>query len=192
MALRGDSMSALRKYITDKNVIRVIVVLLLIGFAIWSRLIPHPANVTALTAVSLLAGAVLPRRFALIIPLGAIIFSDLIIGLHSIVYATWGSFALIALLGMRLKDIKMTNVAVASFASSTIFFAVTNFAVWMEGRMYSMTFDGLVLCFTNAIPFYRNMMIGDFIYSAALFGLYAYSLKFLQGYSAKSRIVPTS
>ncbi|MGB3023595.1 MAG: DUF6580 family putative transport protein [Candidatus Saccharimonadales bacterium] len=170
----------MNKKLIRLDYISVIIVLTLVSLAVWSRLVPHPANVTALTAVALLAGSVLPKRWALIAPLLAIISSDLIIGLHSLVYVTWGSFAIIALIGMRMNTISPKNVIVASLLSSTLFFIVTNAAVWLEGRMYQMTFEGLMQCYINALPFYRNMLAGDLLYSGVIFGLYVYTMKLAQ------------
>lgn len=154
------------------------IALALIVLAVWSRFVPHPANMTALTAVSLFGAAVLPRKVALVVPLGAIIVSDLMIGMHSLVWATWGSFALIAWLGYYLRTrLKPVSIMLASIAGSVLFYIVTNFAVWMQGQMYAMTWQGLIQCYYNALPFFRNMLAGDLIYSAVLFGLYAIAVE---------------
>ena len=58
--------------------------------------------------------------------------------------------------------------------SSVVFFAVTNFAVWMSGAMYPLTFEGLMLCYTMAIPFFTNTLVSTIVY-ASLLGLVSYS-----------------
>lgn len=61
--------------------------------------------------------------------------------------------------------------------SSVFFFVVTNFAVWLEGSLYPRTLVGLQQCFTLALPFFRNTLLSDLIYTASLFGLYAFACK---------------
>jgi len=38
--------------------------------------------------------------------------------------------------------------------------------------LYPMTGAGLVECFTAAIPFFRNSVAGDLVYTTALFGAF--------------------
>jgi hypothetical protein len=117
----------------------------------------------------------MPRRWALVLPLLAIIISDLIIGFHDLIIYTWGSFALIALLGRWILKgrIKPSRIYSASIASSTLFFVITNFGVWAQGWLYPRTVQGLVDAYVMALPFYRNTLIGDLIFVSLLFGAYA-------------------
>ncbi len=163
----------MKKYFTNAN-LKYLLVIVLVGVAIWSRIVPHPANFTALTAVALFGGAMLPRYWGVAVPLGAMIVSDLFIGIHTLSFVVWASFALMTFLGIYLKTrLNTINVVLASLTGSTIFYVVTNFAVWAEGRMYAMNFGGLMQSYINAIPFYRNMIVGDLVYAALLFGVYA-------------------
>jgi hypothetical protein len=100
--------------------------------------------------------------------------SDLVIGLHPLVWVTWGSFLIIALASNRfLRKISPSRVFGASLGASVFFFVVTNFAVWVEGWLYPATTQGLINCYYNALPFFRNTLLGDLVFSAALFGTYA-------------------
>lgn len=155
--------------------IRIVLATVLIVLAVVSRVMPHPANFAPIAAVALFGGAVLPRKWALSLPLIAMIVSDLIIGLHPLIFFTWGSFALIAVASnMFIKNIKPLTVITASLSASVFFYLVTNFAVWMEGRLYPLTISGLGQSYYNAIPFFRNTLLGDLVFSAALFGAYAF------------------
>lgn len=146
----------------------------LIVFAVSARLMPHPANFAPIAAIAIFGGAVLPRKWAVVLPLGAMIVSDLIIGLHPLVFYTWGCFLLIALLSNKtLKNIRPTNVVLTSLAASVLFYIVTNFGVWMQHQMYPMTASGLLNCYVNAIPFFRNTLLGDLAYTGLLFGIFA-------------------
>lgn len=163
--------------LSSDTLIRVSIVTILMIIAISTRLMPHPANFTSVAAVALLGGSLLPRKWALSLPLIIMIASDLIIGLHPLVAFTWGSFALIAFLGHRyLRNVNAGSVVVASLGSSILFYIISNFGVWLQGQMYTMNWSGLVACYYNAIPFFRNTMAGDLVYSAVLFGAYALAI----------------
>lgn len=153
---------------------KIVLVTLLIAFAVFARIVPHPANFAPIAAIAIFGGAILPRKWALSLPLIAMIASDLVIGLHPLALFTWGSFALVALLSnMWLKNINVVNVGMASIGASVLFYLVSNFGVWMEGRLYALTFEGLMSSYYNALPFFRHTLIGDLAYTTLLFGAYA-------------------
>jgi hypothetical protein len=155
--------------------IKIVMVVLLISFAIFARVMPHPANFAPIAAIAIFGGAILPRRWAVLLPLAAIILSDLVIGMHSLFLLTWGVFAAIALLSNYwLRNINVVNVGLASIGASVLFYLVTNFGVWAEGRMYPMTIEGLMSSYYNALPFFRNTLMGDMAYTAMLFGTYSF------------------
>jgi hypothetical protein len=54
-----------------------------------------------------------------------------------------------------------------------MFFALTNFGVWAFGSWYPMTSAGLVACFVAAIPFFRNTLASDLVFTALLFSILA-------------------
>lgn len=157
----------------------------LIAIAIFSRLLPHPPNFTALGAASLFAGAVLAdRRLAFIVPLLTLWLSDLV--LNNVVYSqyyegfvwagegvVWSylAFALIVLMG-RVAQVgrSASRVVGGSFAAALLFFLVSNFGVWMSGTMYPMTMEGLIACYTAAIPFFGYTAAGNLFFAVALFG----------------------
>jgi len=163
--------------ITFKEKPALFIALILIVFAIMGRVLPHPANFAPVAAVALFSGALLPRRLALVVPLTVMIASDLIIGLHPTIYATWGSFAVIALVSsFKFKKVSVNNVVFSSIAASVFFYITSNFAVWLEGRLYSYTLADLMRCYFNAIPFFRNTLLGDMVFSVSLFGLFALAM----------------
>src|SRR5229473_2014500 len=52
------------------------------------------------------------------------------------------------------------------------FFLTSNFAVWAFGNIaYAKNLSGLMLCYTKAIPFFRNGMISDVLFSLVFFGV---------------------
>lgn len=157
---------------------RIILASILIIFAVFSRLLPHPPNFAPIAAVALFGGSVLPRKWAVSLPLLSMIVSDLFIGLHPLILFTWGSFMVIALLSNGfIKSIKPLVIGGASIGASVLFYLVSNFGVWLEGRMYSLTFTGLVDCYYHALPFFRYTLLGDIAFTALLFGLYVLAYK---------------
>lgn len=149
-----------------------------------ARLLPHPPNMTPMAAIALFGGATLPLRWALTISLGAMAVSDLALGLlagdwrvtfHPTLPAVYASFAATVLLSRFFlrKGIRIVPLAVVTLTSSILFFVVTNFAVWLVGGLYPLTWEGLVACYVAALPFFRNSLVGDVLYTATLFGSYA-------------------
>ena len=151
---------------------RLIVVVTMILAAAASRLIPHPPNVASVTAVALFGGAYLPRKWlAFLVPVVALLLSDLIIGFYSHMESVYGSFAVVVCIGLWLRGrCRAPAIAAAALASSTLFFLVTNFSVWFWGSSYPRTAAGLLACYVAAIPFFRNTLIGDALYTTVLFG----------------------
>lgn len=143
----------------------------IVGVAALSRLIPHPPNFTPVAAMALFAGAVVAdRRLAFIIPLAALLLSDLIIGFHSTMLFVYLSVALMTVLGFALqKRRSIAYVLSGAVAGSVLFFALTNFGVWLVGGGYENTFAGLVSCYIAAIPFFHNTLLSTLLYTGLLF-----------------------
>lgn len=149
----------------------------LVLLAAATRLLPHPPNATPIAAMALFGAAhFTDRRAALLVPLLAMVLSDLALGygIHPTLPFVYGSFLAIAGLGFLLRRrVTVATVIGASLASSVLFFVVTNLGVWAMSSFYPPTWEGLVACYTAAIPFFRNTLAGDLIYCAVLFGGFA-------------------
>ena len=147
--------------------------LLVIGFVIMAvliRLLPHPPNFTPITALALFGGTTFKNKWlGISLPLIAMGLSDVYLGFYGISYWVYGSFLLISILGTIWKKIKVKNV----FIASLIFFIITNFGVWLMG--YPKTIEGFVLCYTLAIPFFINSLLGDLFFSYLLKWSFRYS-----------------
>ncbi len=136
---------------------------------------PVLLNFSPVAALSLFGAAYLKnKKFAFFVPVAIMFLSDCILGFHSTMFFTYGSFALISLLGFSIFENKIssTRVLVASLSASLIFFLVTNFGVWLMQSMYAKNMNGLVDCYIAAIPFLKGSLVGDLIFSAALFGAF--------------------
>ncbi|MBN1793642.1 MAG: hypothetical protein JW844_01600 [Candidatus Omnitrophica bacterium] len=144
---------------------------LFIGF--FTRLLPHAPNVTPIVAISLFGGTYLSKKTGLLVPLAIMVMTDLVLGLHEVVWFTWGSVALISLLGFWIRRLATTRrIASGAIISSTLFFLITNVGVWMTANWYSHDLTGLIDCFYMALPFYRNQLLGDALYVTGFFGAY--------------------
>ncbi|MDE3058000.1 MAG: hypothetical protein KGJ59_08595 [Bacteroidota bacterium] len=153
---------------------KVIAAVLFVLLAAMSRLLPHPANFTPIAAMALFSGVYLERRFAFVVPIAAMLISDYFLGFYTEMIWVYGSFLLIAVIGLWLKNHKKPlYILGGTLGSSMLFFVVTNFGVWvMPSSMYPKSFAGLVECYTAAIPFFRSTVEGDVFFVAVLFGLY--------------------
>jgi hypothetical protein len=152
---------------------RLTVVLMIVLAAALMRIVPHPANVTPIAAMALFAGAYLPdRRMALLIPLAAMLLSDLVIGLHASMLYVYAGVAVTVLIGagMLRKNPSVMPAIAASLVSSVLFFLITNYGTWVTGVLYPQTAEGLMMAYTAGIPFFRNSILGDLFFTAILFG----------------------
>jgi hypothetical protein len=154
---------------------RFLVLISMILIAAASRLIPHPPNMTSLTAVALFGGAYFSdKRLAFLVPLSALFLSDLMLGFYHHMEVVYLSFALIVTIGLWLqKHHKALPIAGAALASTVLFFLLTNFGVWAFDAFYPKTLEGLVACYVAAIPFFQNTLLGDLLYTTILFGSFA-------------------
>jgi hypothetical protein len=163
-----------------------IIASVLILFAAFSRLIPHPMNFAPVAAIALFAGVYMDKKYAFILPIAAMLLSDIFIGFYSGIEWVYGAFILVALIGLWLKKRVETKNGAAkagyifgtTLVSSVVFFIVTNFGVWTSGMFYEMNVKGLIECYTMAIPFFRNSLGGDLFYVAAMFGVYELVTRF--------------
>lgn len=180
----------------SKNTLIVFAMLVLV--AALYRLIPvRPAGFAPQMALALFGGAMIrDKKWAITLPLLSLFLSDLLFqglyiagltnieGFYAGQWMVYGCFMLITLFGFLLKKVNFTNTAVFSVSGSLIFFVVTNFLVWAGGGGYSRpkTFDGLMMCYADALAFYRdgglingfagNFIIGELFFTVLLFGGY--------------------
>jgi hypothetical protein len=147
----------------------------LIILAVACRLLPHAWNFTPVAAIALFAGAYLGRSYAVALPLIATLIGDLFIGFYSVplMLVVYGSYILIGLSAGLLKKYKSFGAVLAgSLLASVIFFLATNWAVWQFSAWYAKDLGGLIQCYTMALPFFRNTLLGNLFYSAVFFGAY--------------------
>ena len=145
-------------------------IIILIGIAILSRLIPHPPNFTPITAIALFSTIHFKNKIlTYLIPIIGLFISDLILGLSMVNLFVYLSFIAITFIGFKFKKINNYSILL----SSTTFFIVSNFGVWILG--YPKTIEGFIFCYYMALPFFVYTIMGDLFYSYAM----KYSLKYV-------------
>ena len=150
----------------------IIVLLIFLGFT--ARLFPHAPNFAPIGALALFSGLYLPRKWAFVLPLFIMFLSDLVIGFYNpaIMLSVYGSFVIIAGIGLLVKRKKQfSTVLLGTLSGSILFFLITNAAVWAFGTMYPHSTYGLLQSYTMAIPFFKNSLLGDLFYTGVLVGV---------------------
>ncbi|MBL7004727.1 MAG: hypothetical protein ISR69_11985 [Gammaproteobacteria bacterium] len=138
------------------------------------RLVQFIPNVTPIAAMALFAGAHFSdKKLAFVIPFAALLISDLILGLHSTMLFVYAAFALTLWIGMALQNKSALFITLSAIGSSLLFFLITNTGVWLMYNTYSAGLTGLIESYVAGIPFYKNTLAGDLVFSAVLFGGYA-------------------
>jgi hypothetical protein len=119
-------------------------------------LIPHPPNVTPITSLALFSGLMFQKRWlSILVPLVAMFVSDMVLGFGMISLWVYSAFIMITMLGWFLNQMNIKSILL----SSLVFFIVSNFGVWFMD--YPHTFEGLIVCYTLAIPFFGYSIVGD-------------------------------
>lgn len=164
--------------------------MLVVLIAVVLRLVPHIPNFAPIGAMALFGGAYLDKRYALLMPLVAMFISDLFLGFHQTMPYVYVSFLITGFIGLTLRNrTNNTRLFFSSLGASLIFFVITNFGVWAEGRLYPQTLEGLARCYLLALPFFRNTLLGDLFYVMVFFGIYKSALA-LASKAQKSPILP--
>ena len=150
------------------------------------------ANFSPLAAVVLCGAAFLPKRYAISVPLAAMLVTDVILNLHG-GYAifTFGmllrylAFGAIFFIGLKLRSPEARGaynwkLFGGAIAGSLIFYVVSNTGAWLSLPAYPKTLAGWWQAQTIGLPgfpptilFLRNSLIGDLFFTAVFAGCFA-------------------
>jgi hypothetical protein len=170
--------------------------ILLIVIASLYRIMPgRPYGFAPMIAMAIFGGAVIKdKKFAFLLPLLAMFVSD---GLYQLLYINGvGSipgfyegqflnyllFAGLTVFGFFIKNFNVKRIAIASLSAPTAYFIISNFLVWISasplaGFARPKTFDGLLMCYADGLPFYPWSLASTFVFSAVFFGSYYFMTK---------------
>ncbi|HEV3222355.1 MAG TPA: DUF6580 family putative transport protein [Puia sp.] len=181
--------------------------LLLVIIAALYRIIPgRPYGFAPQWAMAVFAGAVIKdKKWAFLIPVLSMFISDL---LYQVLYiggltnmqgfyeGQWQNYVLFTLLvfvGIAIRKMNVLQIVAASLAAPSLYFIVSNFLVWASngttrGLDRPKTIKGLMLCYSDGIPFYITSILATLVFSAILFGTYA----FIRNYRAVGKEIKAS
>ena len=94
------------------------------------------------------------------------IITDLIIGFHGVTLFTWGTVILIGLMAKFFVSNITTRIS-AALLGACLFYLITNFGVWSLGS-YGYSLEGLIACYTLAIPFFAYSLISTLLFSVII------------------------
>ena len=99
--------------------------------------------------------------------------SDIILGFHPYQLVIYSTILTISLITPKKKNYFILGGM--AIGSSVWFFLTTNFAVWIIWDYYPKTIAGLLECYTLAIPFFKNTLLGTIFFT----GIIALSTSYL-------------
>ena len=166
----------------------VISFILLVLIAALYRVMPgRPFGFAPQIAMALFAGSVIKdRKYAFALPILSMFISDLIYhllylsgagiipGFYSGQLTNYILFSLLTVVGFFIREKNILSIVLGSLVGPTVYFLTSNFLVWLGGGGYNRpkTLEGLILCFNDALPFYRNSIAATLFFCAVLFGGY--------------------
>ena len=139
-----------------------------------SRLIPHPPNFTPILGMAVFSGAIISKRvIAYLVPLAAMLLSDLYLGFHASVPIIYFSLAVCVLIGTFIEArVSILNSFLSISLGVLVFFLITNFMVWYGSGMYEASISGLMTCYFMGLPFVQNTFISSLLYGMGAFLIY--------------------
>lgn len=174
----------------------MLAIFMIIG-AVLLRLAPHMPNFAPITALGLFGGRYVNKKFAIIVPLAAMIISDYLLLyispfemkadfsriypvtmlFHSTTLYVWGSFLISSFIGIWIRKTKNPGIILgATCIASLQFFLITNFGVWATG-MYNRDISGLMQSYIMAIPFFKGTFLGDLFYTGVFVSAYELAMR---------------
>lgn len=175
----------------------VSLVLTILLSALYRAMPNRPWGFAPQFAIALFAGAIFvkDKKWAFALPLVSMFISDLLYqalynnglteipGFYKGQWVNYLLFTSLTIFGFFVRSQKPLQILGASLAAPTTFFLISNFMVWTGGGGWNRpkTLEGLMMCYTDALPFYANSLMATAIFSAILFGGYY----FLHQYASK-------
>jgi len=155
------------------------------------RIIPsRPMNFAPQIAIALFSGALFikNKKWAFALPLLSMLISDVFYeilyqynlsemkGFYAGQIFNYTLFTALTVFGFIIKKLNLARILTAAISAPVFYFVVSNFAVWLTGSGFQRpkTFSGLMMCFTDALPFFPNTIYSTLLFSALFFGVWIY------------------
>ncbi|HEY8930307.1 MAG TPA: DUF6580 family putative transport protein [Mucilaginibacter sp.] len=167
------------KSINIRSIVLILIVLAATAMRLVSFKFPFLSNFTPVGAIALFGGAYFnPKWKAYVVVLLSLFFSDIIINyLYTSKWVLFYSgslwlylcFAIMVFVGSLIKKVNVLNVFLASIASVAMHWLIMDLP-WLYGTLYPHTLAGYGQSLIAALPFEKNMILGDVVFGAILFG----------------------
>lgn len=167
----------------------LILFILILACALYRVWDSRPMGFAPQIAMALFAGSVSKdKRFAFLFPVLSLFISDLLYqflysqGLSTIkgfYSGQWQNYLLIAsitIIGFFINKNKIGQIFIGSLAGAVYFFLISNFMVWIGGgwdinnQPYPRSFSGLMLCYSEALPFFKWSVLSTLLFNGVFFG----------------------
>ncbi len=147
-------------------------------------------NFTPLGAMALFGGCYYRDKWkAYLVPLLTLWLTDIILNrflfFHEWVFFykgfawVYASFALMVLIGHYIKRVSVRSVVLSAVAGALMHWLVSDLGVWFGGGLdittglpYTRDWHGFMMCYYLALPFMKNLLIGNLVFGAVFFGLF--------------------
>lgn len=169
----------------------LILFVLIVAAALYRIWDTRPMGFAPQIAMALFAGSVSKdKRFAFLFPILSLFISDLLYqflylqglttikGFYSGQVLNYLLIASITVIGFFINKNKIGKIFLGSIAGAVYFFLVSNFMVWIGGGLdinnlpYGRSFNGLLLCYTEALPFFKWSVLSTLLFNGVFFGSY--------------------
>lgn len=161
----------------QQNVKDLLVFALLVAIGVAGRWGQPEWCFTPTAAAAIFAGLYFSRvGIAIMVPVATLAISDLILPAYDSIAVMIATYAVMIVpvwfgrlqRGEQARWLAASRWALFALLPATLFYIVTNFAVWAFQSNYEKTLAGLGQCYWAAVPFYRWMLAGDLFYLAVL------------------------
>ncbi len=163
--------------------------ILLVVIASLYRIMPgRPWGFAPQIAMAIFGGAIIrDKKMAFLLPLLSMFISDalfeylyrfhggLTAGFYQGQLTNYILFTLMTFFGFFARNLKPVRIGLAALAAPTTFFLLSNFFVWASrtgGYQRPMSFEGLLMCYNDGLPFYYGSLGATVFFSVVLFGGY--------------------
>lgn len=164
----------------------------------WRLLVTTPvmtpfSNFTPIGAMAIFGGCYYRSKWkAFLVPLVTLWLSDLLIDslvyYHSLTWFydgflwTYVTFALMVVMGMFIKKVSIRSIIIVGFVATFAHWVITDYGVWIghglditTGKPYTNDLAGLWKCLYLALPYEKNLLLGNFIFGAVMFGAFEWA-----------------